>query len=118
MSRVTEVGLEHFQACMSDFREANVRPLVTRLGDRILFPVLRAYHEAKILGAEEMAILRSLNGTFCQTHALARPCFNGNSRRTSSSVFAPTGLFPKNKMNSFATIPNGPKKILLLNVMP
>lgn len=61
-----EVTLEHFQACMSDFREANVKPLVSRLGDRILPGVLRAYHEAKMLGAEEMAILRSLNYHFAK----------------------------------------------------
>jgi DNA polymerase III subunit delta len=59
-----EVSLADFQACMSDFREANVRPLVTKLGDRILPQVLRSYHEAKMLGAEEMNIIRSLNQHF------------------------------------------------------
>lgn len=60
----SEISLTDLQTCMSDFREANVRPLVTKLGDRILPPVLRSYHEAKMLGAEEINIIRSINQHF------------------------------------------------------
>jgi DNA polymerase-3 subunit delta len=58
------ISLSDLQACMSDFREANVRPMVSKMGDRILPHVLRSYHEAKMLGAEEMNIIRSLNQHF------------------------------------------------------
>ena len=60
----TEITLNDFQSCMSDFREANVKPIVSKLGDRILSDVLRSYHEAKMLGAEEINILRSINQHF------------------------------------------------------
>ncbi len=65
-----EISFTDFEACMSDFREANVKPFVSKLGDRLLPQVLRTYHEAKMLGAEEMNIIRSLNQHFSKLMSL------------------------------------------------
>jgi DNA polymerase III delta subunit len=78
---------------MSDFREANVRPLVTKLGDRILSPVLHAYHEAKTLGAEEMNIIRSLNQHFSKLMHLRAAVSNGTPVQQAIQTMRPPIFF-------------------------
>lgn len=56
-----EVTLKDLEDCLADFREASVHPLITQIGDRHLANALRTYHEAKLLGAEEMMLIRGLN---------------------------------------------------------
>lgn len=68
--KTSEVTSADLDACISDFSEATVQPMIAHIGDRNLPQTLRAYHEAKILGLEEMYMIRSLNAHFSKLLAL------------------------------------------------
>lgn len=88
-----EVSVDDFLACMSDFREANVQPIVSSLGDRLLSSTLRAYHEAKALGAEEIAIIRSLNQHFSKLLHLRSIVSSGSSVQQALQSMRPPVFF-------------------------
>lgn len=88
-----EVCLTDFLACMSDFREANVKPLVSKLGDRILPEVLRSYHEAKMLGTEEINILRSINQHFTKLIQLKAMVAKGTPAGQAMQMMRPPIFF-------------------------
>lgn len=88
-----EVTLKELEPCLSDFREASVAPLVTHLGDRSLSKTLRAYHEAKSLGAEEIQLIRGLNYHFSKLMSLRAKVSSGMAPQQAMQAMRPPIFF-------------------------
>lgn len=88
-----EISLDDFLECMSDFREVNVKPVITKMGDRGLPGVLHAYHEAKILGAEEMNIIRSMSQHFMKLQQLKSLIAQGTTAQAAMQAMRPPIFF-------------------------